>query len=145
MMRTSRTVRFLQHSHFLPLGISTFWLRNMKLAYPMAHILHYDSLKRWDQWSVGAALLTDHKYKVSNTPTFIGSVHYIVNKALQLISIVRQKRLGAVHKWRHRKGGGGVSAKGDVIYEQKYGGPNQPYDVNHMAIKKLTSIFRGCP
>ena len=27
------------------------------------------------------------------------------------------------------QGGGGVSAKGDVIYEQKYGGPNQPYDV----------------
>ena len=26
-------------------------------------------------------------------------------------------------------GGRGVSAKGDVIYEQKYGGPNQPYDV----------------
>ena len=25
-------------------------------------------------------------------------------------------------------GGGGVSAKGDVIYEQKYGGPNQPYE-----------------
>ena len=27
------------------------------------------------------------------------------------------------------KGGGGVPPKGDVIYEQKYGGPNQPYDV----------------
>ena len=25
--------------------------------------------------------------------------------------------------------GRGVSAKGDVIYEQKDGGPNQPYDV----------------
>ena len=67
--------------------------------------------------------------------------------------------LGAVHKWRHQKGGGGylqkgdqkmtggrgVSEKGDVIYEQKYIGIGRQfrvfmpiitkYKVNYLAIK----------
>ena len=33
------------------------------------------------------------------------------------------------------KGGGRVFEKGDVIYEQKYGGPNQKLAPNHLAIK----------